>query len=473
MSILHNFKLTTFPTPFYISKKGNDSNSGLSPDLPRATFSQISGRTHGVVGTGVYKGAFTITASNPCSWFADSDVIINATGSLVTSINNLNLNIGDLNIGGRFTLLMNNNTINIGANSAGSIRFRNTVIRDTTFNKSNVNASLTVQFSFSVLDNIKNNSWTNTRFTSNNSSIFNSVLDGINNTSEFTSCYVDENTVIRMNSYFSSPSSRFIANNFRGKFIVNNVEYEIKRNKKGDLIPERIGNGILDLDILHGGTGTLYSTLRCFAEDAQFLNLNKRDYWSVLPSSPNVYYAAMSSSNIGAVTTSLSLKATDTPFSSGTIVNLPLLVNDFVVGNASTTGSVITQAIQVAPIVQQLFTINIHNVLTYDSSQTKGSIENNNVTISNDFADGSAGANPKRLTYEMQWSTNETIPTISSEWNNGGLTAPNTWVKMEHNIVPQIDVAGLGNGEPTFNTATAMNVRAKFVRFRITIYKGI
>jgi hypothetical protein len=68
MSILHNFKITTLPTPFYISKKGNDANTGLTPDSPRATIAQISGRTHGIVGTGVYRGAFVVAITTPCNW---------------------------------------------------------------------------------------------------------------------------------------------------------------------------------------------------------------------------------------------------------------------------------------------------------------------------------------------------------------------------------------------------------------------
>ena len=474
MSILHNFKLTGLSTPFYISKKGNDSNSGLTPDLPRATIAQVAGRTHGIVGSGVYKGAFTMIATNPCNWYADNDVVLDFTGSFVTDINSINLIIGDNTIGGRFHLLLNNNTISIGANSQGTLRFNNSVVRDAIFSKSNTNASLLIQIVRSVLDNVRNNSWSNTRILTNNSLLFNTTLTNLPTNSQIISCYVDENTVITMNSYFTTPSNQFIANNFRGKFVVNNIVYELKRNRKGDLITDRIGNGILDLDVLHGGTGSLYTSLRCFAEDVQFLNIEKRDYFSVLPSSPNVYYdAAASTGNIGDVQTTIVTKITDTAFTTGTISNLVNVANDFVVGNAGTTGFAITKTIQLAPIIQQLRNINLHTVLSYNSSETQGSIENTNVTISNNYADGTAGANPKRLTFEIQWSTNNIAPTSDSDWTNGGLTLPNVWIKMEHNRVPQIDSAGRGNGEPDFNSITANNILAKYVRFKITIIKGI
>ncbi|WP_216726073.1 hypothetical protein [Hymenobacter siberiensis] len=93
-------------------------------------------------------------------------------------------------------------------------------------------------------------------------------------------------------------------------------------------------------------------------------------------------------------------------------------------------------------------------------------IFNNNVPDYSNGTSGSAGRNPNRLTYRMRWST-LTDPNINdpSNWVTGA-----TFIEFAWNQKPLFNQATLiGNGDPSYNTASPSNVYARFYQLQVRL----
>ncbi len=466
---MNNFRLTGIPSPYYISKEGNDANSGLTPDLPKATLANHNSGGYHIIGTGVYKGA--IVLSNNLFggvYMADGLVKILATGNIVATANdnfyNTYLNTttnqahtifidmgGFSYVGGRgqqhFNCVFTNGSYihNTGASMVPLLQ-RCVMDCDTTLTG--------VQFTFSYC-----------QFFNGNNTI--PSLTTIENS------YIDYATVFSLPSYFTTPSTQFFNNCFNGKIVIGASAYELKKDKSGTLIPDRIGNGVLDLETIDA---TVY-TRGNFSQDPEFLNISKRDYWSVSSTSPLLFAASNPLNNIGNVRYSVVKKVTDTEFVGGTITDLITLANDYVLQTPATSGQVVTLPIQIAPIPQVLDTLNFARALNFNSDITLGDAENNNVTIIQNYADGTAGANPRRLTYEMRWSNQSTQPTLDAHWDNNGYGTAGNYFTFEQDTIPKVSFDGVsafyGNGSPEYDVLVGGKISAKWVQFRVKLLNGI
>jgi hypothetical protein len=456
----NNFRLSG---TYYISKDGNDANSGLSADLPKATLARYAATAH-IIGAGVYKGAFNLsTNAQNTIMYPDGAVVINCTAGL---------NIGQTSGGSsqiygqtsqqyfiRIELNTFNLSIGIGTNNFNQIIFKNGVISPTT------NGG-THNFTRCVLNEITSPTVTTSLFNFSYSQIYNSVIT-MPNTSSITNSYVDEASVISMSSYFSSPSTQFRYSNFRGIFNINGTLYELKQDKDGNPIDPN--PSIADLITIDA---TVYDRGN-FAQDPEFLNIEKQDYWAVSATSPMLFADSTAIGNIAMVYFANLVKATDTEFADGAITDLEYSANDFIVDSPATFGYVVSEPIQDAPIPQAWGRMTFGMAFNFNSDLTLGTTENNNVTIVDNFADGTAGANPRRLTYEMRWSNKSTIPLVDADWDNQGYITAGDYAKFEINTKPMIDPSGLGNGDPSFVSTGAVGLKWKWRQMRITVRNGI
>jgi hypothetical protein len=173
--------------------------------------------------------------------------------------------------------------------------------------------------------------------------IINTNFINFTNISSLLNSYVDENSTLTMASYFSSPTTRFLNCNFRGKIIIGANQYEAKRDKSGVLIPERVGNGILDLASIDAN---VYNR-GVYSQNAQYLNIDNGDYWSVEPTSPMVTNNNLFRENIANCNVVTSeLKANDNSiFITPTLSDIDLVGDNLEYVGAGTNGNISSSVI--------------------------------------------------------------------------------------------------------------------------------
>jgi hypothetical protein len=297
-------------------------------------------------------------------------------------------------------------------------------------------------------------------------SIFNSnfVFSATPTTRTFTDNYVDKATIISWNSYVAE-SSTFTNNNFEGILQVNGVLYELKKLKDGITNRPDANVNLLDLATIDP---TVY-TRKNFAQDPQFLNIEKRDYFSVAPTSPMLFADSTGIGNIGNVRVAT--------VAGGSITDLTTSAGDLLLDPPNTTGQVTSLPIEAFPIAQPIQSLDIAKILNFNSAEGAGTAENNNVVIVENFADLTAGANPRRLTYEMRWTDASAMPLVDADWTCQNYFpisgSAGDWFKFEHDVKPLVDVNGLGNGDPSFNGTGAVGIKARWIQIRVTIIGGI
>lgn len=464
----NNFRITGIGSPYYISKDGNDADTGLTADDPKATL-QRYGNNH-IIGTGQYKGTFDLNSIiATITYYADRYVKIFLTGDLISSSGN-GLSVASMNtqlVGGYFEIEFNGFRF---SNNRGQFQGYRTILKDgiwfsptTGFHEHRLNDSVAV-------DMVSSNNYMT--FFLNNSILLNCDLDTLYSSahvnSELIDTYADPSTNIRMLTYFATPASQFNNCNYQGQIIIAGTPHELKKDKSGVDIPSRIGNGITDIATIDA---TVY-TRGNFSEDPQFNNIAKRDYWSVASTSPNLF-ASTTSGSIGNVRAATTITTADSEINTGTIVDLVLDTNDYRVNLPATSGTLTSNPIQIAPISQIIQNIDFSVLKLFDSLEVLGSSENTNVTISDNYTALTAGANPRRLTYEMRWTEQDAEPTLPSEYDNNGYTTAGDFVKLEYFGQPLVDDSGVGNGDPTYDILTPNRLKARWVQIRITVFDGI
>ena len=441
---MNNFKLTG---DGYISKDGSDGNSGLTTDLPKQTF-QIVAYPKNIVGSGVYKGIFNVTAASVLQFEADGNVVIECSGDFTqTATDSLDT---ARYVGMQFYMNSNNFITDVSTNS-----FSYCTLKDGALQRSDVNDS-TVSMNYSIFENMTDGGGTgdlNLIFA--NTIVLSSFVPALS----ISNSYISSDTTI-----IGLPTT-MVYSDIQGRFDIEGVYYELKRDKNGVFVnpnPSYLDVFEIAPNIYNNGN---------FNQDPEFNDVGG-DYRSVDLTSPLLLADTLGLNNLGGTYYAPTVVATDTEFSTGTVTNLTIASSSYVI-TAGATGDVITIPIQIAPIPQIIGNLEVVSSKNFNSLEVKPSAENNNVTIVNNYAKATAGANPRRLTYEMRWSTKNTIPTVTADWDNNSRITAGNYVKFEHDTTPLIDDGGLGNGEPTFNLATNYIVHAKWVQVKITLNEYI
>lgn len=457
---------------YFISKEGSDGSvTPQDSNTPKATLTSYGAIN--VVGAGVYKGALSLNGSSINQVFRfDGKVVLDLTGNMLIGrvgggvVSNEIFN----NISDNYVTIQGKNlyyiAISYNGNAPVNITWYKTIFQGVL----GINDGL---YPTQILNNCIISGGFSRNY--NGAPTYMSYTMCFNMSwsagtmTQFTDGYADSATIITWPTFVADfNAGRFYNNNFQGIINIGGTLYELKQDKDGNPIDPN--PAVLDLGTLVTG---LYTTRKNFSQDPEFLNIEKRDYWSVANTSPMLFADSTGIGSIGNVYYSKTVKATDTEFSTGTITDLVTNANDFILDSPATSGSVVSLPIQIAPIPQAIGRINFAELLNFNSSETLGTTENNNVTIVDNFADGTAGANPRRLTYEMRWSNQSTIPTLDAHWDNQGYITAGDYAKFEQFTKPLIDVSGIGNGDPLFNTTGAVGLKAKWIQVRITMLGGI
>ena len=465
----NDVRITTGVTG-YISKSGSDANSGLTPDLPKLTLSNFATVT--TVGCGQYKGAFTLSNNTVArQYYADGQVKINATGALVMTMTSgiITCTIGSTSIGNRFILAMAGNNINF---SIGTARFNNCLIDTAVFTKSG--AVGTLNLNYCIVKDCTSNAFASATTIADYTMLFNSTLQlNLSATSSFTNSYANETSIIVSAAYFTTPSTQFINCNFEGKFNISATLYELKKDKAGVLIPARIGNGIADISVIDA---TVY-TRGNFAQDPLLLNLSKQDFNSVSALSPMLFANNTGSGNVGGVRFAKVVKATDAEFASPvSSSNIATSVGDLIFSGTPPSGIIVSKPYQIAPIAQVVQYMDFVGLFEYDSLQIIGGAENKNVVQVEAYAPATAGINPGRLVREYRWTESTTEPVLDADYTNSGYIdgghPAGSYFRFEKGTMPLVSTLLVGNGDPTFSSASAGPIKICWIQERVTIFQG-
>jgi len=450
----------------YVTKAGTDGALplGTTKDTPLKTagglFTVFATNDSAVFGTGVYKEAVSTTrVFNIIE--SDGIVVFKGDGSNTFTINSSNFSEvlrgfifeNYTEVQTQYVKIIEDCVFKCDADLKNTDSEANNCV----FEGSNVNNSL-----FPTLG----------RLLLNGCTLINSSLE---NARGFVGSYCDSGSTLNFRTEVLT-AANLSESNIQGIVISNGVQYELKKEKDGTAIDPN--PAIADIVSVYADVYTNGN----FSEDPVYLNLSKSDYCSLDASSPNLKAADGGSGNIGTHTFSAILRtATEIPpndeLSGGTLADLVASLGDYIVDGVAANGTVTTKPLKVADLREVLQTMSFAIALNFDSDETKGTVENDNVMATTVYGIGTAGANPQRLTYEMRFSTQVTEPIIASEWDNLNYFTPGDYGVFSLDSIfgstPKVDIAGLGTGDPLYNSAVSGQLAAIYVQLRITLQAGI
>lgn len=461
----------------FTSKDGSDANNGTTPDLSNKTisglFADLLAQEKGVVGAGVYKEAVAVTVGDNIAateLINDGMVVFKGDGAnaFFWSAASIQTKITGI-------VLENYNLITLaGAGGNGAL------FLDTCIIKSDLDYSQNGIFGDNIIKSVfVNQSTTNTK--NNTVSLYdkctlvNSIHDWLRG---FKNGDIDASSSINFRTFVPS-STQFTNCNIRGLVIMSGVQYELKQEKDGTPIDPN--PGILDLITV---IPDIYTTRACFSEDPSYTNLSKEDFSSLNTGSTNLRAADDGLSNIGAetlfaVVRTATQASPNDELSAATITPNPgsliLSLGDFVL-DVDTDGTATTKPLLFGTTKELIGRMLFALALNFDSDVALGNAENDNVLAITNFAGGTAGANPRRLTYQMRWSTQVSEPVLDAEWDNDGFVTAGNYTDFEFGNMlgtePLIDTSSLGNGDPGFNPVVSGNIAGTWVQFKLKLING-
>jgi hypothetical protein len=454
----NNFKLIG---DIYVSKEGNDANSGLTPDLPKLTVQAAlnlatTGNKTIIIGSGVYAEA--ITKSNTglarLSILGDGTVVMNG----INSINSFTItNI----VSGGSVYISNIRFISYSilsfspiVNTPTTVTFENCVVSSNLIINaiSSINSLQAMVLKKCILLNLyllTNNASNNLVATNGQFHIYDSILINCNsnglslNYAPF-SCQIFLNNYLDKTSLISTlatiTAANFNFNNIQGKIMMNTGVYA-------------------GIALSFADHRTFYPTfnVQSISTDPLFNNAENLDF-TLQAASPHIKAASDYISNIGGTEYAKHYKANSTEFTSGaTITDLTLRGdNSYTITSPATEGRIITAplAVQSYPATKPLTGIIWNGSLEFNKSLTAGTQGNQNVPAWDTYTTG-AGANPDRLKIKMRYSTQSASPSVG-EWDNDGYWAADTYQLVEVNMKPKVDSNGVGNGDQTYIEFTGL-----------------
>jgi len=433
----HNFRLPNIG--FYVSKAGNDSNSGLIPENAKASIGgflaavNTSGTGNVAIGTGVYEEAFNFTISGNLTTnrdiLADGEVVLRGNGSNT-------LGIFKYNTTNSFKGFRIENYLNI---SFQYFSYSKCFFKDIGNLAGNTNPGVTFSYCTFLNVNISLGSATFEYCMFINCNI--SSCAGMNN------CYANGACNLTLSS---SSSNVYFNNNIMGNIRVSST-------------------GTYQNIEVHKTSNPGFN-LNSFSASPKFNNADKQDF-SLQIDSPHIGSGSNVLIPIGGTTYGKPFLIGDMIAAGAALDSLELSGTDLIVSAGSTSGTITFPPVKIADNTQEIEKCQFNGFLLFNKSKTGSTATNDNVpdcNIANSAAIDGSG-NPDRLAYEMRWTNSEEQPAVDSQWLNGGVS-PGTWFKFEVNSKPLIDSNGRGNGDPAF-TPTGSGISAIWVQPRFTLTK--
>jgi hypothetical protein len=482
----HNFKLTG---NIYVSKEGNDSNDGTSPDAPKLTvqagLSALGSNQRLVVGAGVYSGTITKSVNGSFTYFIEGDGEVLFDGDnlysfvLATTGNSQTAGLVLNNIVVRDYVSFEVNGGGVGGTATNPIvmTITNCLLDNVNFNNSTPGSGGTTNITYSYCKFLNCSFNSSIATTTRTVRIKNSLLSNCSIISTQYNALIDSyfNNMTSVTVASTITTNNFNFNNIQGAIIMN-VASVVTTNT---LLQDTVGN-YYNPSIASGGSGTsgdpwgraetngagfyfaehriLYPTFntRSFSADPLFNDAPNLNF-TLQASSPHIKAASDYVSNIGGTEYAVYIAATDDELDlDATVTDLTLAGDAYTITSPATEGSVISAPIFLQwPIVKPLTKIEYTGGLEFNKSITPPAAGNNNVPAYDTYTTG-AGANPDRLSIRMRYSTQQTEPATSGEWDNGGYWPAGEWRVFEINTKPKIDVNGIGNGSPTYIESSSL-----------------
>lgn len=115
--------------------------------------------------------------------------------------------------------------------------------------------------------------------------------------------------------------------------------------------------------------------------------------------------------------------------------------------------------------------LDLINQLAFDSDLSTVQPNNENVPVSEEYADGTAGSNPRRLTFEVRTSSKATKPTSDSDADNSFIVSAGSYINHEFNFEKlEFDNLQISKGDPTFDeTLERLILRCAWFQVRVTL----
>jgi cytoskeletal protein CcmA (bactofilin family) len=501
----NNFKLSG---DYYVSKAGNDSWDGLTPDTPKRTIQAAlnlitSGTRYIIIGTGFYRESIVIgpTSVSNIILIGDGDVILDGANSNFYSVNIIksvnqgylefkNLKISNylsfsvsvesnnLTVGFRFEncFLENCDTVSLRVPAWGaSLIVTNTKI----INCKNFSTSLSATVSFSGNLAVNSNisiAGTLAPFCSITNCYFDrySTIISTSNLTTFNYNNIqDSNIILSFASTVTTGTYQDAYGRYYNLSIVgNNTTFEAGT----------IGNPYYRADTLgkafsYATHKILYPTynVNSISEDPKFNDLLARDF-TLQSGSPHIGRASDGINNIGGTRSAIRAAANSSSFSgSGATVDsgLTFSYDNYVISGSAVTGSVTSAPIFVSSSAKVIQEIDYNGLLAFNKTTSSFFSSGSNVNVP-DFdtytsASGNPGANPDRLVYYMRLTTGSTQPVVDADWDNGNLWTRGDYNVFEWNTKPSIDIYGRGNGDPNFVVANSSFLRATYIQMKVKL----
>lgn len=461
----HNFKLIG---DIYVSKDGSDVTGDGSRDNPYLTIREgllnsASGETI-VVGSGEYRvsNGSVDSVTGGRKLYADGKLVIKPASNFDFTIQNVNTFVNGI-------IFIGFNNISTPRLNIGNV----CIITNCEFYDCVINTlSINVSYVRCIFYDCVLLAGSQSKF--EDCILINTFVDIC---ISFGGSYANNSTKIG----YSGPSVGFRNNCFQGVVEVSGIEYRLYKEFDGsNVTPTPTEQDIVNL------FSDVYTTRLNFNEDPLFSNFGKFDFKNVLDNSNLLNRSGLDVPTIGNVQNPLIITMADSELNPSHYtedVSLATIVGtsglDWRFDGVDDKGYVLTEAIQLGTIDKIVKKMDFGYQTNFNSASTSGAADNSNVLAVYNYENGTIGANPRRLTYEMRWSTQVSQPleddfeTVGSGWDNNGYTSEGEFVVFEIGTIPKMDNNGRGNGDPLFNTETQGNIAAKWVQCRITIRKGI
>lgn len=446
----NNFRLSG---DIYVSEDGDDLNSGTSPDLPKKTMSAAASIASVndviVVGSGVYNESFNLS-TNGVQVLADGRVIFdaNSLGAIVLGAPSMeakgviikNVNSGDvLSISGLSLFdceVEDCDILSTSIFSAERTEFRN------------CNGGRSLNFNYCMLTD-------------------NCDLGQDSSNSIVRNTYADNSCKLNISSSSSIP----LNNDIQGIVNVSGTDYRLYLEQDGSSVSPVPS----EPDII-AVYPTIYAASLNFSQEPEFFNFQKRDFKSVVSTSP-LLRNGQNSTNIGDANEGVGITTSDTALSTPIIAqDVILSAGDWIYDPAATSdfGILRTQPIKLSDIDVVINRINLGgNFDSFDSDELAGSSANRNVLSKENPTSGDAEANPARLNFGMRFSSlANPNGNIGADWPNKNLSTAGEFLLFPVNGEYKIDVNGKGSGDPLYDPVGSGKFAAKWVQLEFTILKG-
>jgi len=513
----NNFRLTG---DYYVSKKGNNANDGLTPETPLLTIQAALDKIGTsitksiVIGSGVYKETLSKTtlSGNSITLFSDGKVILESFNSIdthafITSVSST-ISFNGIEFRNCYSIRLYGTNTNYNFTCTfNNCIFKNTIISNeshVTFsyftNCQFINSTIFgVVYYYGVFTaNVSYVSVTKSIFINSSISGMTLAISALGNYATnnglttfgakvFTNNYVDSNSLIQL--FGCATSGRYDGYGQGATGPYGNIYNSTLTDSSTLILPSNITNNNIQGKLLFGwngyssGTATLNTpisldqakidyaqwTQRSFSSDPLFNDVAALNF-TLQSSSPHIK-AATDYTNIGGTEYAVYKSANSTEFTTGaTVTNLFLSTNSYRITSPNTSGNVQSGAIFLQwPRTKPLTKLEWVGSLDFNKSSSGGTNGNTNVPDWDTYTTG-AGASPDRLTVRMRFSTQQTQPTTSSEWDNGGLWTAGNWGLFEINQKPKVDGNGRGNGDPLYvETSGLGDIVPSWVQFDVKL----